>query len=187
MLRLGEKQSAVRLISSPRSPTDPFEMEDYYQDVFAALFEVLEGQPHIFAADYEAVVRAAREAVHEEGFSLREDQPVNDSTQVILCEKYGRFLRVAVQRLGERQTAVRVIFRRGEGVEVWRFEDDSQDILAALIERLEGQPQRSEAPERRHSLIRACQNPIFEHNRVPLIAHTSGRGPCLARCLARQG
>jgi hypothetical protein len=46
---------------------------------------------------------------------------------VILCEKYARFLRVVVQRLGEEQTAVRVIFRRGEAVEVWRMKDYSQD------------------------------------------------------------
>lgn len=56
--------------------------------------------------------------------------------------KHARFLRVVVQRLGEKQTAVRVIFRRGEGAELWRMEDYSQDILAALSEKLEGKPQR---------------------------------------------
>jgi hypothetical protein len=149
--RLGEKQTAVRAISSPRSPTDPFEMEDFYRDIFAALFEKLEGQPHFFAADYEAVVSVAREAVQEEGFSLREDYAVNDSTWVILCERYGRFLRVVVRRLGERQIAVRVIFRRGEGVEVWRLENDSQDIFAALIEKLEGKSQETASRGRQSS------------------------------------
>jgi hypothetical protein len=142
--RLGERQTAVRVISRRRETKDLLQMEDYSQDIFATLIEKLEGQPHLFAADYEAVVSAALEAVQEVGFSLREDYPVNDSTWVILCERYGRFLRVVVQRLGERQTAVRVIFRRGEAVEVWRMEDDSQDILGALIEGLEGKPQRPE-------------------------------------------
>ncbi len=140
--RLGERQTAVRVISRRRETTDPIKVEDYSQDIFAALIEKLEGQPHFFAADYEAVVSAAREAVQEVGLELREDYPVNDSTWVILCEGYGQFLRVVVQRLGEKQTAVRVIFRRGEAVEVWRMEDYSQDIFAALIEKLEGEPQR---------------------------------------------
>jgi hypothetical protein len=142
--RLGEQQTAVRMISLRRETTDPIKMEDYSQDIFATLIEKLEGKPHLFAVDYEAVVSAALEAVQEVGFSLREDYPVNDSTWVIVCEKYAQFLRVVVQRLGERQTGVRVIFRRGEAVEVWRMEDYSQDIFAALIEKLEGKPQRPE-------------------------------------------
>ncbi len=83
---------------------------------------------------------------------LREHYPVNDSTWVIVCVNYVQsrigprlppsILRVVVQRLGEQQTAVRVIFRRGGAVEVWRMEDYSRDIFAALIEKLEGKLQR---------------------------------------------
>ncbi len=142
--RLGERQTAVRVISRRRETTDPIKVEEYSHDIFAALIEKLEGQPHLFAVGYEAVVSAAREAVQEVGLELRDDYPVNDSTWVILCAKHAQFLRVVVQRLGEQQTAVRVIFRRGEAVEVWRMEDYSHDILTALIEKLEGKPQRPE-------------------------------------------
>ena len=40
------------------------------------------------------------------------------------------------------QLVVRVIFRRNEGVELWRMGDYSQDIFATLIEKLERKPQR---------------------------------------------
>ncbi len=140
--RLDEGQTAVRVISHRRERADSIKMEDYSQDIFAALIELLEGQPYVFAVDYEAVVSAAREAVKDAEFEIRGSYSVNDSTWVIVCAKHARFLRVVVERLGERQTGVRVAFRPSEGVEVWRMEDYSQDIFATLIEKLEGKPQR---------------------------------------------
>lgn len=140
-----EGETVVRVISRRRDPTDLLKMEDYSEDMFAALIEKLEGQPHIFAVDYEAVVLAAREAVQAAGFEVRGSYPINERTWAIVCAKHARFLRVVVQRLGEEQTAVRVIFRRGKGVELWRMEDYSQDIFAALIEQLERKPQPPDA------------------------------------------
>ena len=142
--KLNEEQTSVRVLSRRRDPTDPLKMEEYSQDIFAALIEKLEGQPHIFSVDYEAAVSAAREAVQEVGFEVRADYPLDDSRWVMVCAKHARFLRVIVQRLGAEETAVRVIFRRGEGVELWRMEDYSQDIFATLIEKLEGKRQRPE-------------------------------------------
>ncbi len=131
--RLGKAQTAVRVISRRRRPTDLLKMEDYSQDIFSALIEKIEGQPHIFAVDYEALVLATREAVKDAEFEVRGGYPVNDSTWVIVCAKHARFLRVVVQRLGEKQTAVRVIFRRGEGVELWRMEDYSPPFGSVSI------------------------------------------------------
>lgn len=105
-----------------------------------------EGTSRPFAAEFEELVKVVPEVFDSLGLELTESYPVNDEAWMFLGEKpaslfsYGAVLRVVVERLGEHQTAVRIVSKRRVGTAFGNKGDYSKDIFEAVANHLKLEP-----------------------------------------------
>jgi hypothetical protein len=100
------------------------------------------GTSRAFAAQYQTVIDAAREAVVHAGLTVQASRAVNDSTWMIVGDKpsgfmsYGGFARVVVERTSPTTTTVRVHTRRRVATSVTAETDYSPVILSYIDYRI---------------------------------------------------
>ncbi|MBC8230729.1 hypothetical protein H8E77_14365 [bacterium] len=76
------------------------------------------GRSQTFSADYDTVVKAARDALMSSGLAIDDASEVGNKTFVILAKKgtsawsWGELVRVTVQEVSESKTTVRVYTKR---------------------------------------------------------------------------
>ena len=95
------------------------------------------GVPKTFTADFDIVLKAAREAIIDEGFAIEKDY-TRDSTNWILIGKKsfsafsgGEIIRVLVERTGDITTTVRV-FSKQRLPTLTEKGDHSENILSRI-------------------------------------------------------
>jgi hypothetical protein len=96
------------------------------------------GIPKTFAASFDRVLKAAREAVTQAGLQVEEVTQLDDQTWTIIGNKgmsgwtWGERVRVIVQKKSKSETLVRVLTKRKNPLNITAKWDYSQEIFSNI-------------------------------------------------------
>jgi hypothetical protein len=97
-----------------------------------------EGVPQTYTADFDSVLKAAREAVVEAGLHIEEVNKISETSWSILAKKptsawsWGELVRVLVEESSDTATTVRVLTKRRLATNVTAKGDYSKAILSNI-------------------------------------------------------